>query len=123
MDRRERAEEPAQPIRYCGEAVVLGVNGIADFNALHSRSGEAATGAQQAAFQLGGQLLNVMLDPFVDGRANAFAARPVCNPACHRDRPFEMLSSIFGVRGAAGAESEQHNRALPGLVNAVLSVL
>jgi hypothetical protein len=107
MDRRERAEEPAQPIRYCGEAVVLGVNGIADFNALHSRSGEAATGAQQAAFQLGGQLLNVMLDPFVDGRANAFAARPVCNPACHRDRPFEMLSSIlvFAARLARKASN------------------
>src|SRR6185503_12243469 len=31
-------------------------------------SGEAATGAQQGAFQLGGMFLGLMLDPFVDGR-------------------------------------------------------
>jgi uncharacterized protein with beta-barrel porin domain len=31
-------------------------------------SGEAATGGQRAAFQLGNQFLAVMLDPFVDGR-------------------------------------------------------
>jgi hypothetical protein len=37
--------------------------------ALDELSGEAATGAQRAAFQLGGQFLNVMLDPFVDGRS------------------------------------------------------
>jgi outer membrane autotransporter protein len=37
-------------------------------SALSQVSGEAATGAQQVAFQLGGQFLNVMLDPFVDGR-------------------------------------------------------
>jgi ATP-dependent DNA ligase len=37
VDRRSRAEEPAYAIRIDGEAVILGVNGIADFNALHSR--------------------------------------------------------------------------------------
>jgi autotransporter-associated beta strand protein len=36
--------------------------------ALSQASGEAATGAQQGAFQLMGQFLGVMLDPFVDGR-------------------------------------------------------
>jgi hypothetical protein len=35
MDRRGRAEEPAGVID--GEAVVLGVDGISDFNALHCR--------------------------------------------------------------------------------------
>jgi autotransporter-associated beta strand protein/T5SS/PEP-CTERM-associated repeat protein len=37
-------------------------------NALTLLSGEAATGAQQAAFQLTNQFLGIMLDPFVDGR-------------------------------------------------------
>jgi uncharacterized protein with beta-barrel porin domain len=38
-------------------------------NALDQLSGEAATGAQKVAFQLTDQFLNVMLDPFVDGRS------------------------------------------------------
>jgi outer membrane autotransporter protein len=38
-------------------------------NALSQLSGEAATGAQQAGFQLESQFLNLMLDPFVDGRS------------------------------------------------------
>jgi uncharacterized protein with beta-barrel porin domain len=37
-------------------------------NALSLISGEAATGAQQGAFQLTRQFLDIMLDPFVDGR-------------------------------------------------------
>jgi autotransporter-associated beta strand protein len=38
-------------------------------NALDQLSGEVATGAQKVAFQLTDQFLNVMLDPFVDGRS------------------------------------------------------
>jgi autotransporter-associated beta strand protein len=38
-------------------------------NALSQLSGEAATGAQQGAFQLTNQFLGIMLDPFVDGRS------------------------------------------------------
>jgi uncharacterized protein with beta-barrel porin domain len=38
-------------------------------NALSLISGEAATGAQQGAFQLTNQFLGIMLDPFVDGRS------------------------------------------------------
>ena len=37
-------------------------------NALDQLSGEAATGAQKVGFQLTNQFLDVMLDPFVDGR-------------------------------------------------------
>jgi uncharacterized protein with beta-barrel porin domain len=37
-------------------------------NALSQVSGEAATGAQQVGFQMESQFLNLMLDPFVDGR-------------------------------------------------------
>ena len=37
MDRRVRAEEPDEQFVIDGEAVVLGADGVADFNALHSR--------------------------------------------------------------------------------------
>jgi len=50
---------------------IFGLTGVNLGNALTLLSGEAATGAQQAAFQLTNQFLGVMLDPFVDGR-NAF---------------------------------------------------
>jgi autotransporter-associated beta strand protein len=46
-------------------------NGLA--TALSQLSGESATGAQQSAFQLGGQFLGLMLDPFVDGRGGSDA--------------------------------------------------
>jgi len=47
---------------------LFGLTGPALHTAQDQLSGEAATGAQTAAFQLGSQFLNVMLDPFVDGR-------------------------------------------------------
>jgi autotransporter-associated beta strand protein len=50
---------------------VFGLTGGNLGNALSQLSGEAATGAQQSAFQLGGQFLNLMLDPFVDGRGGS----------------------------------------------------
>ncbi|MGA7487424.1 MAG: autotransporter domain-containing protein [Xanthobacteraceae bacterium] len=43
-------------------------------NALSQVSGEAATGAQQPAFQLTNQFLGLMLDPFVDGRSGVGGA-------------------------------------------------
>jgi autotransporter-associated beta strand protein/T5SS/PEP-CTERM-associated repeat protein len=52
-------------------ASIFGLTGVNLGNALTLLSGEAATGGQQAAFQLTNQFLGVMLDPFVDGR-NAF---------------------------------------------------
>ena len=39
-------------------------------NALSQLSGESATGAQRVAFQLTDQFLNLMLDPFVNGRGS-----------------------------------------------------
>ena len=48
---------------------VFGLTGANLGNALSSLSGEAATGAQQAGFQMESQFLNLMLDPFVDGRS------------------------------------------------------
>src|SRR5215831_8731025 len=52
---------------------IFGLTGVNLGNALTLLSGEAATGAQQVAFQLTNQFLGIMLDPFVDGR-NAFGA-------------------------------------------------
>jgi autotransporter-associated beta strand protein len=49
-------------------ANLFGLTGVNLGNALTLLSGEAATGAQQVAFQLTNQFLGVMLDPFVDGR-------------------------------------------------------
>jgi hypothetical protein len=43
-------------------------------NALTQLDGEAATGAERAAFQLMTQFLGVMLDPFVDGRLGGFGS-------------------------------------------------
>jgi len=43
-------------------------------NALDQLSDEAATGAQKVAFQLTDQFLNLMLDPFVDGRSGVGGA-------------------------------------------------
>jgi len=42
--------------------------------ALDQLSGEAATGAQKVGFQLTDQFLNLMLDPFVDGRSGVGGA-------------------------------------------------
>jgi autotransporter-associated beta strand protein len=50
---------------------IFGLTGVNLGNALSQLSGEAATGAQQAAFQLTNQFLGIMLDPFVDGRSGA----------------------------------------------------
>jgi len=49
---------------------VFGLTGAGLGNALSALSGEDATGAERAAFQLTNQFLGVMLDPFVNGRGN-----------------------------------------------------
>jgi outer membrane autotransporter protein len=66
---------------------LFGLAGSNLTTALDQISGEAATGAQTAAFQLGSQFLNLMLDPFVDGRCGvgrtdypALGFRPDCEP-------------------------------------------
>jgi autotransporter-associated beta strand protein/T5SS/PEP-CTERM-associated repeat protein len=52
-----------------GFVSIFGLTGGNLANALTLLSGEAATGAQQASFQLANQFLGIMLDPFVDGRS------------------------------------------------------
>ena len=51
-----------------GFASVFGLTGGNLANALSLLSGEVATGAQRSAFDVTGQFLGLMLDPFVDGR-------------------------------------------------------
>ena len=54
--------------------------------ALEQLDGEVATGAQRVAFQLMDQFLNVMLDPFVDGRSGIGGAdRPALGFAPERE--------------------------------------
>jgi hypothetical protein len=53
---------------------IFGLTGANLANALSQLSGEAATGAQKVGFQLTDQFLNVMLDPFVDGRSGVGGA-------------------------------------------------
>jgi autotransporter-associated beta strand protein len=50
---------------------IFGLTGGALANALTQLDGEAATGAEHAAFQLTNEFLALMLDPFVNGRGNA----------------------------------------------------
>ena len=54
---------------------VFGLTGGNLANALTQLSGEAATGAQQGAFELTNEFLGLMLDPFVDGTGGSSLAR------------------------------------------------
>jgi outer membrane autotransporter protein len=76
--------------------------------ALDQLSGEAATGAQTAAFQLGNQFLNLMLDPFVDGRCGvgrtddpALGSRPECEIG--RSQPALAYASMYNKAPPAPA--------------------
>jgi autotransporter-associated beta strand protein len=53
---------------------LFNLNGSNLSNALSQLSGEAATAAQKVGFQLTDQFLNLMLDPFVDGRSGVGGA-------------------------------------------------
>jgi outer membrane autotransporter protein len=55
-------------------AALFNLTGSNLTNALDQLSGEAASGAQQAGFQMESQFLNLMLDPFVDGRSGVGGA-------------------------------------------------
>src|SRR5262249_13478474 len=70
-------------------------------NALTLISGEAATGAQQGVFQLGSQFLNIMLDPFVDGRGGIGGAGPAIGFAPERpDMPDDIALAYAKVMKA-----------------------
>jgi autotransporter-associated beta strand protein len=79
-------------------AVLFEVTGSALANDLSELDGEAATGAERAAFQLTNQFLNVMLDPFVYGRSG-------------------------GGGGAIGFAPEQQDNLPPDVARAYASIL
>ena len=65
---------------------LFGLTGNNLTRALDQLSGEAATGAQRVGFQLTDQFLNLMLDPFVDGRSGVGGAdHPALGFAPERD--------------------------------------
>lgn len=57
-------------------ATIFGLTGPVLANALTQLSGEDATGAERGAFDLMTQFLNLMLDPYVDGRGGDGMATP-----------------------------------------------
>jgi uncharacterized protein with beta-barrel porin domain len=67
---------------------LFGLTGSNLTNALDQLSGEVATGAQKIGFQLTDQFLNLMLDPFVEGRGcteypvRAIVKGPLSMPVC-----------------------------------------
>ena len=78
---------------------LFGLTGNNLTTALDQLSGEAATGAQKVAFQLTDQFLNLMLDPFVDGRSGVGGAdHPALGFAPARDNtPPEIALAYASV--------------------------
>ena len=78
---------------------IFGLTGGNLGNALSQLSGEAATGAQKVGFQLTDQFLNLMLDPFVDGRSGVGGAdHPALGFAPERDSmPAEIALAYASV--------------------------
>jgi uncharacterized protein with beta-barrel porin domain len=79
-----------------GFVTIFGLTGANLGNALSQLSGEPATGSQQVGFQMESQFLNLMLDPFVDGRSGVGgAAGPALGFAPEREElPDDPRSSI-----------------------------
>jgi autotransporter-associated beta strand protein len=78
---------------------LFGLTGASLANALGQLSGEAATGAQKVGFQLTDQFLNLMLDPFVDGRSGVSGVdHPALGFAPERDAvPPEIAHAYAAV--------------------------
>jgi hypothetical protein len=79
-------------------------------NALSQLSGEAATGAEQSAFQLTNEFLNLMLDPFVNGRGYAPGATSGGNalgfaPDEQTSLPPDVALAYASILGKAPAPS------------------
>jgi uncharacterized protein with beta-barrel porin domain len=95
------AANPSGTIAGARNALVAGLLGAETYLNVHSTlfpggeirgfmiptSGEAVTGAQQAAFQLTTEFLNLMLDPFVGGRGLGSAGGPMAFAASGNSPP------------------------------------
>ena len=89
-------------------ANLLGLSRPQLIGALTQLTGEAATGAQKVGFQMESQFLNLMLDPFVDGRSGVGGAgHPALGFAPGREAmPPEIAlayASVFKAPAAATA--------------------
>ena len=109
--RRQFAQQLLQQRRHAAAdfVTIFGLTGANLGNALSPLSGEAATGAQQAGFQLGSQFLGLMLDPFVDGRSGvagtsgpALGFAPERTGAARGHRP-RLFQGDQGAGDKAGA--------------------
>jgi uncharacterized protein YhjY with autotransporter beta-barrel domain len=77
---------------------IFGLTGANLGSALSQLSGEPATGSQQVGFQMESQFLNLMLDPFVDGRSGVGgAAGPALGFAPEREELPEDPRSSSGA--------------------------
>jgi uncharacterized protein with beta-barrel porin domain len=78
---------------------LFGLTGTNLTRALDQVSGEAATGAQRVGFQITDQFLNLVLDPFVDGRSGVGGAEhPALGFAPERDSmPAEIALAYASV--------------------------
>ena len=68
-------------------APIFGLTGAGLANALSQLDGEVGTGSERAAIQLTNQFLDLMLDPFVNGRGYAAGCRAAARSAL---RPISM---------------------------------
>ncbi|WP_454617277.1 autotransporter outer membrane beta-barrel domain-containing protein [Bradyrhizobium cenepequi] len=75
--------------------------------ALSRVSGEAATGVQQAGFQMSNQFLSLMLDPFVDGRSGGAApnAAPLGFAPERETLPEDVARAYAAVAKAPAAKA------------------
>ena len=90
---------------------VFGLTGGNLANTLSLLSGEAATGARQGAFQLGGQFLGLMLDPFVDGRGGiAVAGGPALGFAPERAALPDDIALAYGKVTKAPPDTRPRRR-------------
>jgi hypothetical protein len=79
---------------------VFGLTGGALGNALTQLDDEAATGAERAVFELTNEFLELMLDPFVNGRANVGGGGGAIGFA-----PFFGIERLRPARGTVSAAS------------------
>lgn len=86
-----------------GFVTIFGLTGSSLNTALTQLSGEAATGAQQGAFQIMGLFLDRMTDPFVDGRGGQDAGSGALGYAAEsKTLPREVASAYASaMRGPA----------------------
>jgi len=84
---------------------IFGLTGANLANALTLLSGEAATGGQQVAFQLTNQFLNVMLDPFVDGRSNPLGGSAIGFAPEREELPDDLALAYAKILKAPPAPS------------------